>query len=194
MAREKSKRNLNFKPIVTKFTPENIEPQGVINLLHEEIEAIYLMDTLGLYQEDAAISMEVSRTTFTRILKRGRQKLANALINGYKIIIEDEKDDYIVAVCLQNKDDFSNITISMNFIFFYKIQKDSITLIKKIENPVVDKKNKPAIVLPKLLLENKVNFFISSHIGDGLKNSLLSKGIQPIQKTSISLNEINIVR
>ena len=63
--------------------------------------------------------MEVSRTTFTRILKSGRQKLANAIINGYKIIIEDEKDDFIVAICLKSEDDFSDTSPTMNYIFIY---------------------------------------------------------------------------
>lgn len=193
MARGKNKRKLNFKPIVKSFIPQNIEFKGVTNLLHEEIEAIYLMDTLGLYQEDAASSMEVSRTTFTRILKSGRQKLANAIISGYKIVIEDEKDDFIVAICLKAEDNFSDISVTMNYIFFYQIQKNSITLISKIENPILDKNYKPAIVLPKILVENKVNFFISSKIGEGLKNSLLSKGIQPIIRESIELNQISSV-
>ena len=148
------------------------------------------MDTLGLYQEDASNSMEVSRTTFTRILKSGRQKLANAIINGYKIIIEDEKDDFIVAICLKGEDDFSDTSPTMNYIFIYQIQENNIKLLRKIENPLLDKKNKPAIELPKILLENKVNFFISSKIGEGLKNSLLSKGIQPIERELIELNEI----
>ena len=190
MARVKNKRKLNFKPIVKSFVPQNREIQGVTNLLHEEIEAIYLMDTLGLYQEDASNSMEVSRTTFTRILKSGRQKLANAIINGYKIIIEDEKDDFIVAICLKGEDDFSDTSPTMNYIFIYQIQENNIKLLRKIENPLLDKKNKPAIELPKILLENKVNFFISSKIGEGLKNSLLSKGIQPIERELIELNEI----
>lgn len=193
MARAKNKRNLNFKPKIKSFVPENIEVQGITNLLHEEIEAIYLMDTLNLYQEDAANSMEVSRTTFTRILKSGRQKLANAIINGYKIVIEDEKDDFIIAICLKDKNDFSDISVGMNFIIFYKIQDKNITFVSKIENPVLNEINKPAIVLPKLLLENKVNFFISSKIGEGLKNSLLSKGIQPIVRNSIELNDISSI-
>ncbi|MEZ4694255.1 MAG: hypothetical protein R2837_09765 [Aliarcobacter sp.] len=33
-----------------------------------------------------------------------------------------------------------------------------------------------------MFIENKVNIFVSSKIGEGLKNSLLAKGIQVIEK------------
>lgn len=99
MAREKIKRKLDFKPIISAFAPLNEEPRGHIMLLHEEIEAIYLSDRLELYQEAAAIKMGISRPTYTRILKSARSKIAQALIGGYKLEIENLKEGYIVAIC-----------------------------------------------------------------------------------------------
>jgi len=58
-------------------------------LSKDEIEAIRLADFEGLYQEDAAKEMEVSRPTFSRILSSARKKIANALINGKAIEIEN---------------------------------------------------------------------------------------------------------
>ena len=58
MAREKVKRTLNFKPLVKAFGPLGHKGENSITLFHEEIEAIYLMDLLGLYQADAAISFD----------------------------------------------------------------------------------------------------------------------------------------
>lgn len=134
------------------------------------------MDVLELYQEEAAKKMEVSRPTFTRILKNGRKKLTNALVSGHKINIQTRLDDIVVAICLKEQDIFDNISLNMNFIIFYKIKDGKITTINKIKNPLLDQTQKPAIVLPK--------------IGEGLKDSLLSKGIQPIVKDKITLNEI----
>ena len=190
MSREKNIRKLNFKPKYKEFIPNNTTIQGVSTLLHEEIEAIYLMDILSLYQEDAAKSMEISRPTFTRILKNARRKLSKAIIGGYKIIINDEKEDFIVAVCLKKEDDFSDISLIMNYICFYQVNKNEIRILNKIKNPILNKNQKPAIVLPEIFLKNKVNFFICSKIGEGLKNSLLSKGIQPIRKNKIVLKDI----
>ena len=188
MGREKSTRNLSFKPIVNSFIPENKEYTGVSSLLHEEIEAIYLMDILGLYQAQAAKSMGVSRTTFTRILKNARLKVATALVSGYKIDIEDSKEDITIAFCSNNTKTYEKIDPLQEYIHIYHIDAKDINLIKTIKNPVYIKKAKPAIILPQILLENKVNLFISSQIGEGLKNSLQSKGIRPMVKKEIDLN------
>jgi len=191
MPREKSIRKLNFKPIVNSFIPENNPPIGVSSLLHEEIEAIYLMDVLGLYQEDAAKSMEVSRPTFTRILKSARQKVANALVSGFKIEIQDSKKDIIVAFCSDSKESFETIDPLQRYILIYKLQNEVSELVKVIESPIFLEKRKPAAVLPQVLLENNVNLFISSKIGEGLKSSLISRGIRPILKQSIDLNTLH---
>ncbi len=58
-------------------------------LTKDEIEAIRLADFEGLYQEDAASQMEVSRPTFSRILNNARKKIANALILGKAIEIQN---------------------------------------------------------------------------------------------------------
>ena len=58
-------------------------------LTKDEIEAIRLADFEGLYQEDAAKEMEVSRPTFSRILNSARKKIANALILGKAIEIQN---------------------------------------------------------------------------------------------------------
>jgi len=60
-----------------------------ILLTKDEIEAIRLADFEGLYQEDAAREMEISRPTFSRILNSARKKIATALIQGKTIEIEN---------------------------------------------------------------------------------------------------------
>jgi predicted DNA-binding protein (UPF0251 family) len=62
----------------------------------EEIEAIRLKDIEDLDQERCAKEMNVSRTTYTRILESGRKKVAEALIEGKAIRIEG--GNYEVAV------------------------------------------------------------------------------------------------
>jgi predicted DNA-binding protein (UPF0251 family)/predicted Fe-Mo cluster-binding NifX family protein len=192
MPREKSQRNLHFKPTVTEYTPANSEINGVCNLLHEEIEAIYLMDVMNLYQEDAAKKMGVSRPTFTRILKSARNKLANAIVSGYKIVFEDsKKDEFIIAVCSSDEKTLDNIDPKQEFIHIYKVNPQKILLLDVIVNPSFLETKKPAIVLPSIFLQNNVNIFISSKIGEGLKNSLISKGIRPIIKETLSLDELH---
>ncbi|MEO1959088.1 MAG: DUF134 domain-containing protein [Nautiliaceae bacterium] len=58
----------------------------------DELEAIRLMDYEGLYQEDVAKEMGVSRPTISRILKNARAKIADAILNGKSIEIKRFKN------------------------------------------------------------------------------------------------------
>jgi predicted DNA-binding protein (UPF0251 family) len=54
----------------------------------DEFEAVRLSDLEGLYQEDAASRMGVSRATFGRILEAAHNKVARVLIHGKALVIE----------------------------------------------------------------------------------------------------------
>jgi predicted DNA-binding protein (UPF0251 family) len=54
----------------------------------DECEAIRLADFEGLYQEQAAERMNVSRQTFGRIIESAHKKVAEALIKGKALKIE----------------------------------------------------------------------------------------------------------
>ncbi len=53
-----------------------------VTLTLDEFEAIRLADYQGLYHEQAAGIMGVSRQTFSRIVETARKKVADALVNG----------------------------------------------------------------------------------------------------------------
>ena len=53
----------------------------------DEHEVIRLIDLEGLTQEECALQMDVARTTVTSIYNGARKKLADALINGKRLII-----------------------------------------------------------------------------------------------------------
>jgi len=59
-----------------------------VSLTLDECEALRLSDLEGMYQEEAAIKMNVSRPTFGRIIAEAHRKIANAIINGKAIRIE----------------------------------------------------------------------------------------------------------
>jgi predicted DNA-binding protein (UPF0251 family) len=58
-------------------------------ILHDEIEALKLHDVDGLEQIEAAKSMGISQSTFARILDKVYKKLADGIINGKAIKIDD---------------------------------------------------------------------------------------------------------
>jgi predicted DNA-binding protein (UPF0251 family) len=92
MPRNKSHRCIDFDPEVTYFKPRGIPMKMLeeIKLDRDELEAIRLRNFEGLYQEQAAEKMKISRQTFGRILESAHKKIAEALINGKAIRIENE--------------------------------------------------------------------------------------------------------
>lgn len=58
-----------------------------VRVMPDELEALRLADQLGLYQEEAAARMRVSRPTFSRLVAAARAKVADALVNGKAILL-----------------------------------------------------------------------------------------------------------
>lgn len=58
-----------------------------VRLMPDEVEALRLADQLGMYHENAAARMQISRATFSRIVSSARAKVADALVNGKAIRI-----------------------------------------------------------------------------------------------------------
>lgn len=54
----------------------------------DEFEALRLADLDGLYQEQAAEQMNVSRTTFSRIIESAHRKMVDAVVHGKVLRIE----------------------------------------------------------------------------------------------------------
>jgi predicted DNA-binding protein (UPF0251 family) len=77
-------------PQITYYKPRGV-PLAVllhIALTVDELEAIRLADLEGLYQEQAAEKMNISRQTFGRIIESAHKKIADALVNGKALAIE----------------------------------------------------------------------------------------------------------
>ena len=53
-----------------------------------EFEAIRLIDFKEISQEDAGKKMDISQSTLSRVLKSGRKKIADAIVNGKAIRIK----------------------------------------------------------------------------------------------------------
>ncbi|SFF51432.1 DUF134 domain-containing protein [Sunxiuqinia elliptica] len=88
MPRKKRQRRLLAPPSVKGFSvfgPKNRAEQVV--LFFEEYEAIKLLDYDNLTQEEAAVCMEVSRPTLTRIYESARNKVAQAMVEGKDLLI-----------------------------------------------------------------------------------------------------------
>ena len=93
MARPKKYRCIRCKPDATYFKPRGIPLMALeeLSITMDELEAIRLADYEGLYHEDAARKMEISRQTFGRILNEAHKKVAEGLLKGKALKIEFQK-------------------------------------------------------------------------------------------------------
>ncbi len=91
MTRPKLCRRLRFKPRTHYFKPQGM-PMRQLNeviLTKEEMEAVKLKDFDGLEQTEAAEKMNTSQSTFQRIITSARSKIAEALVKGQVLKIEE---------------------------------------------------------------------------------------------------------
>ena len=58
-----------------------------VELGEDEMEALRLSDYEGLYQQECADKMGISRTTFSRLIESARKKIADALLHTKAIRI-----------------------------------------------------------------------------------------------------------
>lgn len=90
MARPQSDRIVHEPPLFSNFKPMGIRGQdlGQILLTLDEFEAFRLADQVGLSHAAAAEEMEISRSTFTRLIEKARKKIADFIIQGKILTIE----------------------------------------------------------------------------------------------------------
>ena len=93
MARPQTTRRIHQRLKGQVFKPLRQPMSGLerIRLSLDGLEALRLADLEGLYHEEAAQRMGVSRATFSRVLTTARAALANALVNGKELQIDGGK-------------------------------------------------------------------------------------------------------
>jgi predicted DNA-binding protein (UPF0251 family) len=95
MPRPKKYRCVKCRPDANYFKPRGIPLTELeeVCLSMDELEAVRLADYAGLYQEEAAIKMKISRQTFGRILNQAHKKVAECLLKGKALKIETQNKE-----------------------------------------------------------------------------------------------------
>jgi predicted DNA-binding protein (UPF0251 family) len=92
MPRPCKRRRVRGRPNSLYFKPAGIRlidlEESELSL--EEFESIRLIDSQEVSQEEAAVKMEISQPTLSRILKLARKKIADAIVNGKAIKIKKD--------------------------------------------------------------------------------------------------------
>lgn len=98
MSRPKKTRKVLSIPSIAGFRAyggiASSQKKKPVFLHCEEYEAFRLHDYKKYTQQEAAVYMQVSRPTFTRIYMSAREKIATAFVEGRPITIEGGKFQY----------------------------------------------------------------------------------------------------
>lgn len=94
LGRKKIIRNIAGDHTKVCFKPCGIRGRDLerIELDFDEMEAIRLSDHEGLYQQECADRMGISRTTFSRVLQQAHKKISDALLHGKAIVMNQSNN------------------------------------------------------------------------------------------------------
>ena len=90
MPRPQYNRIVHEPPLFSDFKPIGVRGHDLkqIILTLDEFEAFRLADQLGFSHASAADEMEISRSTFSRLIEKARKKIADFIIQGRLLTIE----------------------------------------------------------------------------------------------------------
>ncbi len=114
MPRRKRNRRIQVPPVIKGMSVYGVRGRKSNEvILHlEEYEAIRLLDYQNLTQEEAAVFMDVSRPTLTRIYEEARNKVATAFVEGRDLLFRGgdiyfDKNWYKCKACKASFSDYS---------------------------------------------------------------------------------------
>ena len=83
-------RRIHGCPGANYFKPRGVPMYALEEIIFnvDEYEAVRLADLEGMYQEEAAEKMNISRQTFGNIVESARRKIADSIVNGKALRIE----------------------------------------------------------------------------------------------------------
>ena len=87
-------RRIEQLPVYRSFSPDDIAAAESVHMTVDEYEALRLLDAEGLTQEACASRMNIARTTVTAIYESARKKVADALVNGKRLLITGGHCEY----------------------------------------------------------------------------------------------------
>ena len=87
MPRKPRCRWIDGYPDHWEFSPEEVSDKEPVVLSLDEFETIRLLDREGLTQEQCAERMGIARTTVTATYESARRKVADALVDGKRLLI-----------------------------------------------------------------------------------------------------------
>ncbi|MBN2478839.1 MAG: DUF134 domain-containing protein [Parachlamydiales bacterium] len=195
MPRPKNIRKISHLPTVTFFKPAGVRTKDlqIITLSYDEVEALRLNYHLSLPQKQSANKMEISQSTFHRLVENANKKLANALISGKAIKIEgghykmvNDLKNLIIAIPLKNNSIDSEIESNFgrsSFFLIANIQDGKMKNYEIIDNIHCNSTKAVGILTTQMIAKKNVNVVICDIIGPKASDLLKKINIHIIQAT-----------
>ena len=182
-------RRIEQLPVYRSFSPDDITAAESVQMTVDEFEALRLLDDEGLTQEACASRMNIARTTVTAIYDSARKKVADALVNGKRLLITGGHFEYEpaeigqdiirkgtdimrIAVTYENGEVFQHFGHTGQFKL-YDIKDGKI-----VNEQIVDTNGSGHGALAGFLQAVKADALICGGIGMGAQMALSDAGIR----------------
>ena len=182
-------RRIEQLPVYRSFSPDDITASESIQMTGDEFEALRLLDDEGHTQEACASRMNIARTTVTAIYDSARKKVADALVNGKRLLItgghfeyepvridqeinEKGTDIMRIAVTYENGEIFQHFGHTGQFKL-YDIEDGKV-----VNEQIVDTNGSGHGALAGFLQAAKADALICGGIGMGAQMALADAGIK----------------
>ena len=189
MPRPSRCRRIEQLPVYRSFSPDDVSAVESVRMTVDEFEAMRLLDNEGLTQEACAARMNIARTTVTAIYDSARKKVADALVNGKRLLItggcceftpieitqtmiEKRYNTMRVAVTYENGQIFQHFGRTEKFKL-YDIAEGKI-----VNEQIVDTNGTGHGALAGFLQAAKADALICGGIGRGAQIALEEAGIR----------------
>ena len=182
-------RRIEQLPVYRSFSPDDTAATDNVLMTVDEFEALRLLDNEGLTQEACASRMNIARTTVTAIYDSARKKVADALVNGKRLLItgghfeyepvdikqaikEKGTDTMRIAVTYENGEIFQHFGHTEQFKL-YDVEDGKI-----VNEQIVDTNGSGHGALAGFLQAAKADALICGGIGMGAQMALADAGIK----------------
>ena len=182
-------RRIGQLPVYRSFSPDDITAAECVQMTVDEFEALRLLDDEGLTQEACASRMNIARTTVTAIYNSARKKVADALVNGKRLLITDGHCEYEpveidqkiiekgahtmrIAVTYESGEIFQHFGHTEQFKL-YDVEEGTI-----VNEQIIDTNGSGHGALAGFLQAAKADALICGGIGMGAQMALADAGIK----------------
>jgi predicted DNA-binding protein (UPF0251 family)/predicted Fe-Mo cluster-binding NifX family protein len=192
------KRNYSLKPTCFSFGPLTQKPKEMLPLSADELEAIVLADFKGLYQEECAAQLGVSRPTFAKLIKRARKKMAEMVMYGKGISLIGEKQSFTIVFPTNNRSEIHPYFLTAKQYAFAKIDNGTIVSIAYKDNPIyrelqakgaeiVDDDSAKGLAAGRMIppLLKGADILVVRSIGEGIRRNIEGIGV------NIEISDVN---